>query len=60
MNRDHDHVFVRGKRISFSLKAINTHYGLHSINEYDDLYNAFWRDEKNYMMIIEELCIPGT
>ncbi|KAJ4724586.1 Retrovirus-related Pol polyprotein from transposon 17.6 [Melia azedarach] len=57
---DHDRVFVREKRISFSSRAINTYYGIQSIDESEDLYDAFWRDDENYTMIIENLCVPGT
>ncbi|KAJ4718832.1 Retrovirus-related Pol polyprotein from transposon opus [Melia azedarach] len=60
VDREHDRVFVQGKRISFSSRAINTYYGILSIDEGEDLYDAFWRDDESYTMIIENLCVPGT
>lgn len=60
VSRENDKVFVKGKRISFSSKTINAHYGLPRINENEDLYDAFKEDEGTYKIIIEELCVLGT
>lgn len=59
VSRENDQVFIWGKKVSFSSEAINTYYGLFSIDEDEDLYNAFWRDEHNYTITVKELCVPN-
>lgn len=52
-------VFVRGKRVSFSGKAINKLFGLPEIGR--DGYTTYYEeDQVDYQAVLQEIAVPGT
>lgn len=48
--KENDIIFVRGKWVYLSPQAINAHYNLPFIEDDEDLYDEFQRDQNNEMV----------
>ena len=55
---DNRKVFVRGKQVNFSGKAINRFFKLPDIEK--DEYNAYIGRQIDYQEILQEIVVPGT